>query len=66
MKATDLNLDVLAEVFRWHSTVENRLRPDQAPHIRRCIEAGLAEVISRKEIRLTSAGAEALHDRIWS
>lgn len=58
---TDLNLYVLKEVFGDANVVPNgTLRATQVPHMRRCLKAGLLEVVSKTELRLTAAGAAAL------
>lgn len=57
---TDLNLSVLADVFADGPEAANQIAPTDAPHLRRCIKAGLVTVAGRT-LRLTDSGRDALY-----
>jgi len=59
---TSLNLWVLAQVFGPETSVPNQLAPTDAPHIRRCLKAGLLTA-DRTTLTLTRGGRKALAER---
>lgn len=61
---TQLNLSVLVKTTVGRCEFPNRISAVSAPHLRRCIKAGLLEPISRDVLRLTDAGVAALSDYI--
>jgi len=56
VKATDLNIWVLARMADGRVEFPNRIEPTSATHMRRCLKAGLVEVVSRQTLRITTAG----------
>jgi hypothetical protein len=73
---TDLNLSALTELVAdcaaeltvnadGSITIPNgRIQAPSAPHVRRCLKAGLVEVISRAQLRLTPAAAAIVARRM--
>jgi hypothetical protein len=59
---TDLNLWVLDRLFGDRTRVSNQVEPTSAPHLRRCLRAGLLDV-DGAELVLTDAGIAALAAR---
>ena len=58
---TDSNLHSLARLFGDAQEVSNQVPPTQIASLKRCLAAGLVEIgPSRKTIRLTPAGIEAV------
>lgn len=56
---TDINMYVLSEYFGPNERIPNQMEATAAPHLRRCLKAGLL-VPEGKELVLTPAGVEAL------
>lgn len=63
VKATELNVWVLARISMGRETFANQIEAVSAPHMRRCMKAGLVEVVDRTTLRLTAAGFDALRAR---
>lgn len=58
---TSLNLWSLAQHFGMSVTATNKVEPTSAPHIRRCLKAGLVTVSAdKKSLVLTDAGLVAM------
>lgn len=66
-RPTDLNLWVLAQTFApngvLHTRVQNRLRPTELPHLRRCMQAGLLRP-DGADLALTPEGEAAVADHL--
>lgn len=64
MTITPTNLFALRQLFAdGIEDVPNRVRPTSVPHIRRCLAAGLVEVVADgKFLHLTAKGICALCD----
>lgn len=58
MVATDMNKSVLFDHMQGRGQHTNRIAVGSAPHVRRCIKAGLATVVQGLLV-LTDAGLEA-------
>ena len=59
VKATQLNVWVLAHTFKNTERVSGRVSSVDAPHLRRCLQAGLMSA-EGNELVLTEAGKAAL------
>jgi len=61
VRATELNLSALRSVAKGRPEFPNQIAAVDAPHLRRCIAAGLLEVSAdRKTLRITPAGIAEL------
>jgi hypothetical protein len=58
---TSLNVWVLGKVAAGRREFPNRIEPTSAPHLRRCLRAGLVELAGRRTLRLTEAGLVAVN-----
>lgn len=58
-RITDTNLFALNKLFNGAESIPNRVHAVDAPHIRRCYEAGYV-IGTRTELTLTDAGKAAL------
>lgn len=59
VKATDLNVWALAQLAKGRTEFPNQIHAVDAPHIRRCLKAGLIHVVG-SNLRLTPAGEIAV------
>jgi hypothetical protein len=61
---TPLNVWVLGRIAAGRREFPNRISPTSAAHLRRCMRAGLVEVVDRTRLRITDAGHVAIVDQI--
>jgi len=61
---TRTNLYALARLFAGVDEVPNQIDQSSVPHIRRCLAAGLVEVVDRKTLRLTPTGLSRINEEI--
>jgi len=69
---TDLNIYALADMFHYGELKEvpNRLHATDVPHIRRCLKAGLVDVVRKGKttvLKLTPPGVAAIkaYEQRW-
>ncbi len=62
--ATPLNIFALGRLAHGRLEFPNAYRGGTGAHLRRCLTAGLVEVVSKKRLRLTAAGVAAIVDAI--
>lgn len=60
VKATDTNVWVLARHAGGKREFRNAIEAVSAPHMRRCVKAGLVEIVDRTTLRVTDAGVAAI------
>ncbi len=60
VRATEINVWVLAQLMKGARETYNGVARVDAPHIRRCVEAGLVVVQGRYTLSLTDAGVVAV------
>lgn len=58
---TGLNVWALGKLANGRREFPNQVDPPDRPHIRRCLKAGLVEVVDRQTLRLTAAGVDAVN-----
>lgn len=58
---TALNISALGKMAMGRREFPNQIASTDAPHLRRCLKAGLLEVVDRSTLRVTDAGVAAVN-----